>query len=601
MTVWPRPSSPLILAISLTMVAVVGSLQDGESQPVMPSPLGCRFTREDVTIECHDTSLDNVLHAFKILTAFINTTHEPRSIAIKDCEIPYLPYVFPKFNETLERVHLVHSQLEYVYPDAFAHLQIKLRYLDFSHNKLHSIPYAFSTLLSLEILNLQYNQIVFIWPGPQFHWMFGLRELNLAYNQIGLSSDYVPDVRRITIKEPVVDHLYQLAQNLTLEEFNIEPISSSLEVLNLSGNKLATLPLQLYRRRLPNLKTLDLSNNLLSELPKMTTRVLPKIRRLNLRSNFIQSLGFYSLPIGLHELDLSENPLRCDCDILWLQEWVDSNKTVIFLPTCNSPSDVKGQFLLQLTNATLCGERNETVAVSHTPEKFEDFELLSLTSTPNTVKVSWRAKVNEKNDKKWKVFYRQSIDSRYKMTLNYSEIETSYIANNSTNSSKPWAYTTYVSEINNLEPNTYYIICISVSNFARFFIQPEKCQAIQTSVIVSQTSTIRVVKTQSVKTKQKFKTKTILTDIIIYPKSIIIKWDIVLLPRIRRSVLLQNTLEKGSFNSLKWIVQIRKFASFNITETEISVSENEAQSNRSFEYTISDLTPSTGTIFVYKQ
>ncbi|XP_076350998.1 uncharacterized protein LOC143247209 [Tachypleus tridentatus] len=507
MTVWLRPSSPLILTISLTMMVVVGSLQGDESQPIVPSPLGCKFSREEDIIECHDTTLDNVIHAFKILSSFINTSHEPRSIAIKDCEIPYLPYVFPKFNKSLERVHLVHSQLEYVYPDAFAHLQMKLRYLDFSHNKLHSVPYAFSTLLSLEILNLQYNQIVFIWPGPQFLWMFGLRELNLAYNHIGLSSDYVPDVRRVIIKEPIVDHPYQLDQNLTLEEFNIEPISSSLEVLNLSGNKLATLPFQLYRRRLPNLRTLDLSNNLLSELPKITSRVLPKIRRLNLRSNFIQSLGFYSLPINLHELDLSENPLRCDCDILWLQEWVDSNKTVIFLPNCNSPSDLKGQFVLQLTNASLCGERNETLTISDKPEKFGDFELFYLSSTPNTIKVLWRAKVNGKNDKKWKVFYRQSIDSRYKMTLNYSEHETSYVINNSTNSSKPWAYTTYVSEINNLEPNTYYIICISVSSFASFFIQPEKCQAIQTSDIVSQTSTIRVVKTESVKTKQKFQIK----------------------------------------------------------------------------------------------
>ncbi|XP_013787209.1 leucine-rich repeat-containing G-protein coupled receptor 5-like [Limulus polyphemus] len=271
----------------------------------MPSPLGCRFIKQNITTECRNTTLDNVLHALKILNTLISASYKPRSIVIEDCVIPYLPYVFPKFNESLERIKLVQSQLEYVYPDAFDHLQNKLHYLDLSHNKLHSVPYAFSTLHSLEILNLQYNQIVFIWPGPQFRWMFNLREFNLAYNQIGFSSDYVPDVRKLTIQEPVSGHLYQLAQNLTLEEFNIEPVTSSLEIFNLSGNNLATLPAQLYQRRLPSLKILDLSNNFLSELPKLTAHLLPGLRRLSLRLNLIETLYFYSLPTDLEELNFS--------------------------------------------------------------------------------------------------------------------------------------------------------------------------------------------------------------------------------------------------------------------------------------------------------
>ncbi|XP_076316623.1 uncharacterized protein LOC143228969 isoform X2 [Tachypleus tridentatus] len=595
MTVDSKFTSLVLPPVTLLLI-LVSTVRLGGSQTVMPSPLGCKFIKQNTTTECLNTTLDNVLHALNILNRFIGASYKPRSIVIEDCEIPYLPYVFPKFNESLERIKLVQSQLEYVYPDAFAHLQNKLLYLDLSHNKLHSVPYAFSTLHSLEILNLQYNQIVFIWPGPQFRWMFNLREFNLAYNQIGFSSDYVPDVRKLTIQEPVSDHLYQLAQNLTLEEFNIEPVTNSLEIFNLSGNNLARLPTQLYRRRLPILKILDLSNNFISELPKLTAQMLPELRRLSLRSNLIETLDLNSLPTNLQELNFSENPLRCDCDVFWLHEWANRSNTVIRLPTCSSPPSVKGQFLLQLTNETLCEDHNETMKVDYTSDKFDDFELLSLSSTQNSITVSWKVKTMDKDQDKWKVLFRTSNDNPHKMTLNPGQQNISYAAKDSLKLRTEATYVTYVSKINNLAPNTTYVLCISFARNGRFLIQPEKCQAIKTVSHIT-TSTVRVETSEDVKEirakSDTFRIKTILTQMNIKPKSITLTLNVVTASRTERFVMQNNSLN-DSPNSVKWVIRVRKFASFNITETEISVDINEAQSNRSFEYTVTDLSPSTG-------
>ncbi|XP_022256290.1 uncharacterized protein LOC111089005 [Limulus polyphemus] len=232
--------------------------------------------------------------------------------------------------------------------------------------------------------------------------------------------------------------------------------------------------------------------------------------------------------------------------------------------------------------------------VGYTSDAYDDFELLSLSSTQNSITVSWKVKTAEKDTEKWKVLFRTSNDSPYKMTINPEEQIISYVAKDPSKLHTESTYVTYVSKITKLVPNTTYVICISFARNSRFLIQPEKCQAIKTisHIITSHTSTVSVETSEDVKPKT-FHIKTILTDININPKSISITLKIVTASTTERSVI-QNYSLNDSSDSLKWIIRVRKFASFNITETEISVDTNEVQSNRSFEYTVTDLSPSTG-------
>ncbi len=49
--------------------------------------------------------------------------------------------------------------------------------------------------------------------------------------------------------------------SLSLLEFNLEPLTDSLEVLIIAGNLLQALPMQFRGRNFARLRTLDLSDN----------------------------------------------------------------------------------------------------------------------------------------------------------------------------------------------------------------------------------------------------------------------------------------------------------------------------------------------------
>ncbi|EDV91890.1 GH24621 [Drosophila grimshawi] len=100
------------------------------------------------------------------------------------------------------------------------------------------------------------------------------------------------------------------------------------------------------------LKRLDLSSNLLSELDKSTFgNSLLNVERLRIANNSISHIyeGTFELMPKLKQLDLSNNPLACDCGLIWLIAW--SNARDIRLqpaPKCDSPINFRGMPLKKL-------------------------------------------------------------------------------------------------------------------------------------------------------------------------------------------------------------------------------------------------------------
>ncbi|KAL9884066.1 remoulade isoform 1-T2 [Glossina fuscipes fuscipes] len=137
--------------------------------------------------------------------------------------------------------------------------------------------------------------------------------------------------------------------NFQLLDF--EEDSANVVVLDLKKNGFASIDKD-YFRNFTELKRLDLSSNFLKDINKNTfSEILSSVERLLLSNNTISHIfpGSFDSLIDLKQLDISNNPLVCNCDLIWLLGW--SNSKLIRLlppPKCESPEYFKGNQLKKL-------------------------------------------------------------------------------------------------------------------------------------------------------------------------------------------------------------------------------------------------------------
>uniref|UniRef100_A0A8C9C935 Leucine rich repeat containing G protein-coupled receptor 5 n=1 Tax=Phocoena sinus TaxID=42100 RepID=A0A8C9C935_PHOSS len=191
-------------------------------------------------------------------------------------------------------------------------------------NKIHHIPdYAFRNLSSLVVLHLHNNRIHSL--GKKcFDGLHSLETLDLNYNNL---DEFPTAIRTLSnLKElhfydnPIqvvgrsaFQHLPEL-RILTLNgasqitEFPDLTGTASLESLTLTGAQISSLP-QTVCDQLPNLQVLDLSYNLLEDLPSFS--VCRKLQKIDLRHNEmceIRANTFQQL-FSLRSLNLAWNKI----------------------------------------------------------------------------------------------------------------------------------------------------------------------------------------------------------------------------------------------------------------------------------------------------
>ncbi|XP_046877728.1 leucine-rich repeat and fibronectin type-III domain-containing protein 5 [Hypomesus transpacificus] len=198
----------------------------------------------------------------------------------------------------------------------------KLMDLTLSRNTIGSIsPHAFKDLENLRALHLDSNRLARL-TNDTFSGMSKLHHLILNNNQL---------------------------VHIHIGAFND---LTALEELDLSYNNLESAP-WVAIQRMSSLHTLNLDHNMLSYIPERTFSGLQKLKRLDVTSNKLQKLppdpmfqraGVLATSGSMgptsFALSFGGNPLRCNCELLWLRRLRREDD----LETCALPQHLAGRY-----------------------------------------------------------------------------------------------------------------------------------------------------------------------------------------------------------------------------------------------------------------
>ncbi|CAN7991155.1 unnamed protein product [Ixodes hexagonus] len=577
------------------LLALQGSGTPGARAQLAELPaLGCRYQQDQQTLLCSNTTLAKVVTSVRVFGSFLNITVRPRTVEIRDSNVPQLPFFLSQFNETLETFRLVRSRTEHVYPDAFADLDVKLDTLDLSENSLYSVPYAVGTLAGVRVLNLSRNSIPILRPSPVFGNLQRLRVLDLSRNLLGVDLRHVSDPRAVRGSPSLQT---RLARNLTLHEFNVEALADTLEELLLAGNRLAVVPMQLYKRAFPRLQVLDLSENFLSTLPDFAAVLMPKMRNFTARRNQLESVPFYSVPVVQEHADLTGAFTSMDADAIWNRRYRDppfpprASLTVPANKRKETPDNCRTQYKVP--------SPREADSVFYAGDSIPRYKMLLYGTTYQGLDIFsalhalkgrvWGLLLPRL---RWTVLYRKESTSPYLMTAHPRGGE-------GTHTSSDEAVFTDV--IGGLEPDTAYVVCVGVHQappLVSYLMDPKKCQKGRTkkqpqpaSQVTTSVVTVNLQVTSPLPYQKK--ARTILLSIKPSSKSVTLRWKVAALQKSsKRSVLAKVTEEQVL--PREWVILVRKFASQNFTEIRISDGGGESKSNSTYSYTVPNLDASTG-------
>lgn len=385
-----------------------------------------------------------------------------KAISVDITEIPYR--AFSSF-QNLKELDLSHNDIRIMAPGCFDGIEDSLEYLglhlnklneisvgtlattswtnlrqlNLGHNKLTKVPVGlFFNMNALEYLNLDSNQIIALRPST-FQGLQSLDYMDLSYNKLSSlptgAFAHTPRLTKLDIRgedTPIFNLSRQGIQGLenTLQDLIVtdnvvyeqemwRAVASltQLRDLKLGGTMVTAIPeYQFINSR--NLVTLTLDRNGITDLSQKTFHGLAgTLKTLNLQGNSIQTIDkcVLSSLTNLDMLYLGNNPLKCDCKMVALKDWILSmiNKNMIFQfivdAMCRAPSAIKGRELWELDNSRLtCDTEHVTtecevlpdiitttqVPTSRVTSEAENdentlFRFTRLVETQNTVEMDW--------------------------------------------------------------------------------------------------------------------------------------------------------------------------------------------------------------------
>ncbi|RVE72757.1 hypothetical protein OJAV_G00044530 [Oryzias javanicus] len=207
-----------------------------------------------------------------------NCTCDGDSVDCSRVELTSTPLDLPARTVSL---NLGHNKLTSINPEAFANLP-NLRELRLDHNELTSIPDLGPAASKIASLYLHDNNIRSI-DGRRIRELVSVETLDLSNNEITeLRGHCFPAGLRIR-------DLYLSKNKISVLELGaLDRLSSSLQVLRLSRNRISQIPIRAFQLR--KLTQLELNRNRIRQIEGLTFQGLSSLEVLKLQRNSISKL-----------------------------------------------------------------------------------------------------------------------------------------------------------------------------------------------------------------------------------------------------------------------------------------------------------------------
>ena len=223
---------------------------------------------------------------------------------------------------------------------------VSLETLDLQGNNIHALTKAvFRSLLHLQFLKLNNNQIKHTYSGA-FYGLARLRQLYLDHNHLQqVPTEALDDFPHLDVLDMSGNPIVELATG------SVKSVNMSVFRLNQMG--VLRLVEAEALMKLPYLQRLELANNPhLQYIHRGAFSQVPNLRALELHNNLLTVLEKQVVEglDHLNTLTLHGNPLYCDCMVNWLRQLNRENKRNTTLEnieqvTCAGPDNMKDKSL----------------------------------------------------------------------------------------------------------------------------------------------------------------------------------------------------------------------------------------------------------------
>ncbi|XP_072299979.1 chondroadherin-like protein [Eucyclogobius newberryi] len=251
----------------------------------------------------------------------------------------------------LVSLNLAYNNIDILYQESFDGLSA-LKELNLHHNRIEEIqPGAFTQLGILNLLALTHNQLVYI-PNMAFQGLHNIKWLRLSYNSL---NNLAPEAFAglFTLTRLSLDHN-------ELQFFPTQTMTRLSEVTRLDMNHNPMIYLGEEAVSMAKLTHLYLDHMSLQDVSDQALSNAPSVSHLDVSYNQLRYLEPLSGPKQLVSLNLTGNPVYCNCFLRPLRQWAQKN-AVKLSGSCTGPGHLSDELLQKMTVFDLRCRRGETL------------------------------------------------------------------------------------------------------------------------------------------------------------------------------------------------------------------------------------------------